>query len=461
MDGYASRRRMNGKSEDVEALLSDPKKAMLHMAVPLFVTYLISRLQSFIDGIWCSGLGPDPLSAISISAPAYRIIVSIGIAIGVGASASIARHIGAGDKNSADRTASQALMLALAAAIAVIPVMYFAAGPIISMSGAGYNKDLAMDYVTPYILCSVPLVFNGLVVGLMRAEGAAKKSMMVSASASVINMALDPLMIYGLDMGITGAAWATCISYMITLAAGLAMYARGRMYISPSVKGFRFEPDLLRDMAVMTVPVALESLLSCLIIAPEQGLVASCGGAEGLVVYINSFTFVDLATIPSMALMSALIPVVSAQLGQNAPDKVKDSLRYSMKLVLATGVIMGAALFAFADQLVSLYTYSEEMALLHDEMAFALCIYSVVPILNGVMKLGTSMLQALRKAVVSTAIMFGRELMFILFFWFASGVSMTAIYWSLDAVNLIMMAVVLAVLFVVMREYLRKNATKG
>ena len=154
MGSYASRMRMNGKSGDVEALLSDPKKAMLHMAVPLFVTYLISRLQSFIDGIWCSGLGPDPLSASSVSAPAYRIIISLGIAIGVGASASIARHIGAGDRNSADRTASQALVISLAAAIAVIPVMYFASGPIISMSGAGYNTDLATDYVTPYILCS-------------------------------------------------------------------------------------------------------------------------------------------------------------------------------------------------------------------------------------------------------------------------------------------------------------------
>ena len=317
-----------------------------------------------------------------------------------------------------------------------------------------------MDYVMPYILCSVPLVFNGLVVGLMRAEGAARKSMVVSASASVINMALDPAMIYGLDMGITGAAWATCISYMITTVVGLSLYARGSMYVSPSVRGFRFEPALLRDMTVMTVPVALESILSCLVIAPEQGLVASCGGAEGLVVYVNSFSFVDLATIPSMALMSALIPVVSAQLGQKAPEKVSESLRYSMKLVLGEGIAFGAVLFLFADQLVSLYTYSEAMAPLHDEMAFALRIYSVVPVLNGVMKLGTSMLQAMRKAVMSTAIMFGRELMFILFFWFASRASMGAIYWSLDAVNLIMMSVVLLVLYVVMREY-RSKASQG
>jgi Na+-driven multidrug efflux pump len=247
---------------------------------------------------------------------------------------------------------------------------------------------------------------------------------------------------------------------MITTVVGLSLYARGRMYVSPSVRGFRFEPALLRDMTVMTVPVALESILSCLIIAPEQGLVASCGGAKGLVVYVNSFSFVDLATIPSMALMSALIPVVSAQLGQKAPEKVSESLRYSMKLVLGAGIAFGVVLFLFADQLVSLYTYSEAMAPLHDEMALALRIYSVVPVLNGVMNLGTSMLQAMRKAIISTAIMFGRELMFILFFWFASRASMEAIYWSLDAVNLIMMSVVPLVLCVVMREY-RLKASQG
>lgn len=75
---------MASDSKDLERMLGSPKKALFHMAIPIFFSILVTTLQSFIDGVWCSGLGPDPLSAITISAPVHGIIASIGGAIGVG-----------------------------------------------------------------------------------------------------------------------------------------------------------------------------------------------------------------------------------------------------------------------------------------------------------------------------------------------------------------------------------------
>ena len=438
---------MKEGTSDVDMLLGDSKKSILHMSVPLFFSFLIGTLQMFIDGIWCSGLGPDQLSAISIGGPAYQIIMAIGMAVGVGATAAIARSIGAANKEKADRLASQSIVVTFLAAIAVMVIMFFCTEPLITISGGGYNVDITMDYMRPYILCSLPLVFNGLVVGLLRSEGAAKKSTMVSITASIVNMILDPIMIYGMDLGVSGAAWATCISYICSTSLGFLLYYRGLMYLSPSLKGFRFDSMLLKEIGVVSIPYAIEMVLMALMIAPEQDLVAMCGGSDGRVIYVNSFKFAALVMIPASAIGAALIPVISSQIGQNDPDKVNESILYSAKIIFAIEAALGLFLFIFADQLIGLYTYSEEMAPLHNEMVLALRIYSIVPITNGIMRIGMSVLQALRKAVVSTIISFIRELFFLSFFWIASKISMEAIYWSLDLTNIISMFIVIAITY--------------
>jgi Na+-driven multidrug efflux pump len=96
------------------------------------------------------------------------------------------------------------------------------------------------------------------------------------------------------------------------------------------------------------------------------------------------------------------------------------------------------------------------MAPLHDEMVLALRIYSIVPITNGMMRIGISVLQALRKAVVSTILSFMRETFFLSFYWIASKISMEAIYWSLDLTNVLAMTIILTVSF----HYLKKTVVK-
>ena len=92
----------------------------------------------------------------------------------------------------------------------------------------------------PYIVCTLPIMMNGLFIGLIRSEGAARKSMAISVSASVLNMVLDPILIYVLDMGIVGASWATCISFIIPTIAAILLYVRMMMYVEISLAGFRF-----------------------------------------------------------------------------------------------------------------------------------------------------------------------------------------------------------------------------
>ncbi len=452
---------MADKTKDLDLILSDPHRAMMHMAVPLFFSFLVATLQTYIDALWCAGLGPDPLSAISIVAPIYRMIATFGIAIGVGASAAIARALGAGDRQKANRIASQSVMVTLIAVIGVIPLMLVIGEPLVAICGGGYNIDLSMDYLMPYIICTLPLMMNGLFIGLIRSEGAAKKSMAISVTASLLNMVLDPILIYWLDMGIVGAAWATSISFIVPTIIALLLYVGKKMYVEISFKGFGFDKALLKEIAVITVPYTIQMLLISLMVIPEQGVVSSCGGPEGLVIYTNAFNYVNLATIPVQAITAALLPVISAQIGQREPGKIRETVSFSAKVTVGIGLIMTVVLFVFADFLADVYTYSEEMKPLHDELAMAIRIYSVVPAAIGLIHMWTTVLQALRRAFLSSALMFLREIVFLSAYVVAATISMAAIYWSVDLTNGIMLVMMSVIGAVVLKDALGKMESRA
>ena len=450
---------MNEPSRDLEIMLSDPKKALFHLAIPLFVAILITNLQTFIDSLWCAGLGPDPLSAITMAAPVYRIIVSIGLALGVGASGAIALSLGRGDKEKAERIASQAIVISILMSFVMMVIIGLCGEFLISVAGNGYNTDLGMDYLRPMIICSLPLVINGVVIGLVRSEGAARKSMIISITASVLNVVLDPIFIYVLGWGLEGAAWSTCLSIIISTLVGISFYLGKKMYIIPHLRGFRFDSVLLKEISVVAVPFSIEAILICLMIIPEDGIVASCGGPDGLAIYSNAFRFVDIAIMPAAAMSSALIPLLSAQLGQRAGDKIRKTFGYAVLTVGIVGIVAGAIMFLLAPQLASLYTYSEDMKPLEEEMILAIRIYALVPAFIGILRVCSSTIQALRKAVLSTALMFLREIFFISFFFVAAQYSMEMIYWSVDLTNIIMMFIMLAVVAFVMKTVLQSDKT--
>jgi len=448
---------MDGPSKDLEMMLSNPRKALFHLAIPLLIAIVVSTLQTFIDSLWCAGLGPDALSAISMATPVYRIIVSIGLALGVGSSGAIALALGRGNKDRADRIASQAVVVSVLMSFTAMVTVFLCGEFLISVAGGGYNTDLGMAYLLPFIICALPLTVNGLVIGLVRSEGAAKKSMAISITASTLNIVLDPLFIYIFGWGLEGAAWATCVSMIASTLVGISFFAKGRMYVSPRLRGFRFDTELLKDIAVVAVPFSIEALLISLMIIPENGIIAGCGGPEGLAIYSNAFRFVDIAILPAMAVASALIPLVSAQLGQRAEDKIRATFRYSLTLVVTIGIAAGIVIFVSAPQLAGLYTYSDGMKPLEEEMILAIRIYSIVPVALGIIRVCSSMIQALRKAVISTVLMFLREIFFISFYFIAAQYSMVMIYWSVDLTNIIMMAIVLMIAIAVMRGVFKRG----
>lgn len=422
---------MEGETADLRKMLDEPKSAILSMSLPLFVAFLISTVQLFVDSVWCSGLGPEASSAISVSGPVYWVIMDVGAGLGVGASTAIARALGAKDKARADSLASQMLAFIVLLTFAMMGAMALSARPILAFMSGGENVGLCMEYVVPYIFCCYALVMSGVIAGMLRAEGAARKSMALSVAASLINLVLDPVLIYGLGLGVLGASIATCASFAATASVGIWWYLAGSMYVRPSFKGFRFIRDQLWDIFAVGIPHTLELVIIPLMMMPQNALVTKIGGPDGIITYSLPFRFVSLAVVPARALSASMIPVASAVLGQKDYGKAMAAFGYTLRTGVVISTVLSFVILFLAGPLSYAFSYSEDMSRFHDEFTKVTMIYAFVTVSVAVVGICSGVLQTLRLAQLATLTIFVRECLFLAFYYVSTFISMDAVYWSL------------------------------
>lgn len=437
-------------------LLNDPKKAMLVMAAPLIVSSLVMEIQILLDTFWCSNLGSDAISAIAICTPIYHITLGIGTGISIGASAAIAKSLGAGKKDDADGIMGQTVVIVALTAIVSLFVMYAVRLPLIEFSGGGNNVEMCLEYMMPIMLCAFPLMMHDIFVETLRSEGDSKRGMALSLVAAILNAVFDPIFIFVFDFGVTGAAVATCMAYILTTLTGFFWYLSGRTYVIIRIpKGF-FDRNSMSQISVIGLPCIIEFVLAPMIIIPQQALVVSCGGTDGLSIYSTTFLVISLAIIPMIALASTLIPVVSAQFGAGETDKIGFTCRYTIKTVLILDVIAASAVFISADFIADLYANSESMVALKGMFAEALRIYCIYLFIYSILRIGSAMLKALRYAKTATALTFIREFLCIGIFAIASKFTMTEIFWSVDISNLL----ILILGFIICMRVFRRSGVK-
>lgn len=428
---------------DLERMLGDPKVAIRSMTLPLIVSYLVVQIDIFANITWCSGLGPEASSAVSAISPLYWIVSGIGTGIGIGAATAIARCLGRNDPETGGRLASQTVTLSLIVGVAVTPVMLLSIGLMVDLMGVSDVEAECYDYMVPQVLASMFVIMDGTVSGIMRSEGAAKKSMVVLLMSAAITIVLDPILIYGLDMGLAGSGWATAIGAAASALLGLWWYHSGTMALRLSRAHMRPHWGDMRSILFVGVPRATESVLISIMSMVQQIFVVACGGTIAAMFYSIPWRFVSFAQVVSQAVGSAMIPVCSAALGGGDARKARTGFRYSLTLTVVTMLSIAAVLLVFADWVIIPFSYSESMEPYRETFAHVLRIYALAIPFIGMIDIGSSVLQSLRMAQVSMVSSFARNILIIVMLFFASTVSLDAVYWSLFAAEVVGAALML------------------
>ncbi|MCQ2056511.1 MAG: hypothetical protein MJY64_03520 [archaeon] len=450
-------------TKDLRFMLGDSKRAITTMTVPFIISYLVVQINIFADISWCSGLGSDASSAISSIFPLYWIIAGMGTGINVGASTSISRRIGSGAKFKADSIATQTIVLAVLTGLVISPVLYFMTDPIIIWIGADSVDCLCRKYIDPVTMFGTVIVLNGSIIGILNSEGAINKSMTVLLTAAILNIILDPIFIYGLDMGLSGAGYATVISSAISTAVGLQWYLRNKMYINVSLSNFHFKVDEMEDILFVGTPRAVESTLINVLSLVQRIFIVSIAGTIGTVFYSVPWRYVAIAMVISQAIGSALIPVCSAALGGNNYTKAEIGYKYATKITVLYMTIFAIIVFMFAEVCVLPFSYSDTMIPYRSELAHALRIYALFFPFMGLLDVGSSILQSLRMAHISMILALIRGIILVgllaLPSYFIFQVTMGYIYWSLLAIEVFGGISVIGIAFIEIQSCKKRNMT--
>ncbi|MCK5772248.1 MAG: MATE family efflux transporter [Thermoplasmata archaeon] len=368
-----------GRTEGVKTLLGDPRKAIWKLALPMMIAMSIQTLYNLVDAIWVSGLGPEALAAVGFFFPFFFMAMALAIGIGIGGGAAISRRIGSKDKKGADQVAMHTLAIMVLIAITFTIPMFLMADMIFEAMGAGDAKEMATSYGRILFAGSIVIFFSNIANAIMRAEGDAKRAMYAMIVGSVMNLVLDPIFIYGFDLGVTGAAWATLLSMAISsLMLFYWLFFKKDTFISFPFRKFRPNMSVIKDIMRVGLPASLQQMSMSINMFILILIVGFVGGIHGVAVFTAGWRVITLAILPVMGISTAMVSVAGATYGAEAYRKLRSAHRYAVKMGLIIELTMAVLTFAFAPWIVRMFTWSEGSAVLYDDLVIfvrIMCIF--------------------------------------------------------------------------------------
>jgi putative MATE family efflux protein len=426
----------------ISLLMGDPKKAIIKLSGPMIVAMFLMSTYNIVNAIWVAGLGSDALAAVGFVTPLFMILIGIGSGLGAGVASVISRRIGAKDKIGADNAALHAILITVILSLILTVPLILLTGPVVNLFGAGETAGLATEYGQVVFLGMGLILFTNIGYAILRAEGDAKRAMYVMGASSVLNMALDPLLIYTFGMGIAGAAWGMVISLiMVTFVLLYWFFVRKDTFITFSYTEFSWDKKTMRDILGVGLPASVEFFLMSILAIFINGLLVATAGTDAVAVYTAGWRVVFFAIIPMIAIGTSVITVAGAAYGARKFEKIRIAHTFSITLGVAIALVTSVITYIFAAQIALIFTYSADSAHLAPDIAAFLAImcifYPFVP--PGIMS--GSVFQATGKGMTSLVITVLRNLVFIAVFAYIFGIVLGfgehGIWWGIVAGDIV------------------------
>lgn len=403
----------------VALLTGDPGIAIRKLSGPMILAMLLMSLYNLADAVWVAGLGPDSLAAVGFMTPLFMIFIGLGNGLGAGVSSAVARHIGAGRREEAGNAAVHGILIGIAiAAVLTVPLVIFAE-PVAVLLGAGEITSIAAEYGRIVFGGAVFILFNTIAYAILRGEGDTKRTMYAMAASSILNVILDPILIYWAGWGIAGAAIATIISMALVSVVILYWFAvKKDTYLSLSPRLFVPEREVSGDILRVGLPASAEFLLMSVLGVTINAVLVIVATTDAVAVYTSVWRLVMFAVIPVIAISTTLISIIGAAFGARNFDKLKTAHSYSIRLGTVISAIMAVFIFLFAPQIAFLFAYTGSMAPLAPRIAFFMQAVTILLLFMPVGMMSLSVFQGTGRGIISLVINIIRILAFVAVFVF-------------------------------------------
>lgn len=350
-------------NKNIKVITGEPKKAIRKLALPMILSMFLIMVYNLADSIWVAGLGADALAAIGFITPLFMILVGLGNGIGAGANSLIARAIGAEKKEVANNAALHSIIITIILSI-VIPVIAIPLMPtLISLMGGASTMNYAISYANVIFGLMGVFLISTTLTAILRSEGDVNRATIAIAITAVINIVLDPIFIYILNMGIAGAAWATILSALIScIVIAYWIWIKKDTYMDLEPHFFKPNKFVLKEILKVAIPSTVEQLIISGLVMFINAMLVMVSSTTQVAIYTASMRIIQMSMIPLMGLGTALLTVVGAAYGARNYEKMNTSFSYTVKIGFIVSIVLGIIIYIFAPQLSMLFAYSSETA---------------------------------------------------------------------------------------------------
>ncbi len=340
---------------------------LLRLAIPTMLAQFINVLYSIVDRMFIghiAGVGSLALAGVGVCGPIVTLLSSFSMLVGLGGTPLMAMKLGAGQREEAANLLSNCFRLLLGLAVGLSLLFFLLRRQFLWWFGASADTfPFALEYITIYIAGTAFALLSGGLNSFLIAQGRSGLGMGTVVVGAALNIALDPVFIFALNMGVSGAAWATVLSQAASCAFALVSL---RLPGLPVRLGWgRFRPELCKKVVVLGMaPFLTYALDSVILIIMNTVLQRRGGPGEGdLLITCGTIvqSYMLLIATPMSGITLGCQGVVSFNLGAANRERVRQALRGVLLLCLGFAAVMLVVTQLFSLQFVELFSKDEEV----------------------------------------------------------------------------------------------------
>lgn len=392
------------------------KKLMVQMGVPMILSMALQAVYNIVDSAFVGNMSAGSeaaLNALTLVFPVQMLMVAVGVGTGVGTNALLAMTLGQGNQEKAAKIAGNSLFLGVVIYIVCLLFGIFGVNTYISSQTVDREViTMGMDYLRICCIFSVGIIFFSILEKLLQATGRSLYSTIGQITGAVINIILDPVMIYGLgpvpEMGVRGAAYATVIGQMASAVLLLVFHLKLNREFAHGMKYLKPEGRIIKEIYAIGLPAIIAQALMSLMVYVMNLILKfspSAQTAYGLFYKVQQFVL-----FLAFGLRDAITPIVAFAYGMGEKKRIRDGIRYGLIYTAALMIFGTLITEGFPGAFATLFNAGQS----REAFIGAMRVISVSFIFAGINVAYQGIYQALESGIESLVISLLRQLLLIL-----------------------------------------------
>lgn len=390
-------------------------KLLVTMSLPMVISMILQALYNIVDSIFVSRLSEDALTAVSMAFPMQNLMISVAVGTGVGINAMLSRALGEKKFEAANKTAENGIFIEVLGYVLFLLIGIFVTKPFfLAQAGAGDIANMGIEYTRICLLMSFGIFMQIGFERILQSTGRTIFTMITQSTGAIINIILDPILIFGLfgmpKMGVAGAAIATVTGQICAAILAITFNLTKNPDVHISFKGFKPQIIFVKNILSVGIPsIIMSSVGSAMTFGMNKILITFSSTAVavfGVYFKLNSFVF-----MPVFGLNNGMVPIVSYNYGAQNKKRLTKTIKLAIMYAVCI-MLIGIMLFQFMpDVLLKLFDASDHML----EIGIpALRVISLSFAFAGICIVISSSLQALGHGFLSMMISITRQLIILL-----------------------------------------------